>query len=87
MVPMASAQLELVSGTPDWKLDRQTIEVGRAGIAKARAALESASERLEARQVTARPPQQAYGPIGVQTDAQTGSQTVVQLTIELPMAA
>lgn len=36
---MASAQLQLIETDPSWKLDRHTVEVGRAGIARARAAL------------------------------------------------
>lgn len=77
MFPMATAQLELISGRPDWKLDRQTIEVGRAGIAKARAALELATERVEAKALateTAVARHESY-------------QVVTQLTIDLPVAA
>ncbi len=36
---MATAQLQLIQSEPDWKLDQHTIDVGRAGIAQARAAL------------------------------------------------
>lgn len=36
---MATAQLQLIQSEPDWKLDPHTIEIGRAGIAQARAAL------------------------------------------------
>ena len=39
---MASSQLQLIHSDDSWKLDRHTIEVGRAGIAAARAALASA---------------------------------------------
>jgi hypothetical protein len=39
---MASAQLQLIETEESWKLDAHTIEVGRAGIAAARAALASA---------------------------------------------
>lgn len=39
---MASAQLQLIHSEDSWKLDRHTIEVGRAGIAAARAALAGA---------------------------------------------
>jgi hypothetical protein len=45
---MASAQLQLVSNGQSWKLDRRTIEVGRAGLAKARAALAAASTTTDA---------------------------------------
>ncbi|MGH1489266.1 MAG: hypothetical protein ACRBK7_07730 [Acidimicrobiales bacterium] len=41
---MASAQLQLITTERIWKLDRQTVAVGRAGIAQARAALEAASD-------------------------------------------
>ncbi len=40
---MASAQLQLITIDHTWKLDRQTVEVGRAGIAQARAALAAAT--------------------------------------------
>lgn len=40
---MASAQLQLVTNDHTWKLDRETVAVGRAGIAQARAALEAAT--------------------------------------------
>lgn len=36
---MATAQLQLIQSEPNWKLDQHTIEVGRAGLAQARAAL------------------------------------------------
>ena len=36
------AQLTLIE-TPDWQIDEHTREVGRQGIARARAALEAAS--------------------------------------------
>ncbi len=41
---MASAQLQLIDTERPWKLDRRTVEIGRAGVAKARAALAAASE-------------------------------------------
>ena len=44
---MASAQLQLITTDASWKLDRRTVEVGRAGIAKARAALAAASDLPE----------------------------------------
>ncbi|MDH3295846.1 MAG: hypothetical protein OER95_16125 [Acidimicrobiia bacterium] len=40
---MASAQLQLIETEESWKLDAHTIEVGRAGIAAARAALAKAA--------------------------------------------
>jgi hypothetical protein len=40
---MASAQLQLISTDAAWKLDRRTVQVGRAGVAKARAALAAAT--------------------------------------------
>ena len=49
---MASAQLQLIHSDDSWKLDRHTIEVGRAGIAAAREALANAhskGEPIEAR--------------------------------------
>ncbi len=79
MVHMASAQLQLISSHTNWKLDRETIEVGRAGIAKARAALELAHERAEARTVTAEPTM-------ISVSAGGGS-TATQLVIELPELA
>ncbi|MEL6983191.1 MAG: hypothetical protein AAFO29_12270 [Actinomycetota bacterium] len=39
---MASAQLQLINTERPWKLDRRTVEIGRAGLAQARAALEAA---------------------------------------------
>ena len=39
---MKSAQLQLISTEQSWKLDEHTIEVGRAGLAAARAALANA---------------------------------------------
>lgn len=39
---MATAQLQLISTDQTWKLDVRTVEIGRAGIAQARAALASA---------------------------------------------
>lgn len=41
---MASAQLQLIHTNHNWKLDQQTVKVGRAGIAQARAALEAATK-------------------------------------------
>jgi hypothetical protein len=38
-------QLVLLEQEPDWRLDAQTREVGRAGLAMARAALRAAAER------------------------------------------
>jgi hypothetical protein len=40
---MASAQLQLIDTDRPWKLDRHTVEVGRAGVARARAALAAAT--------------------------------------------
>ncbi len=40
---MAIAQLQLNSAPTEWKLDRRTIEIGRAGLAKARQALAEAA--------------------------------------------
>jgi len=40
---MASAQLQLIDTDRPWKLDRHTVEIGRAGIARARAALAAAT--------------------------------------------
>ncbi len=40
---MASAQLQLIDTHRPWKLDRRTVEVGRAGLAQARAALAAAT--------------------------------------------
>ncbi len=40
---MASAQLQLITTDTTWKLDRRTVEIGRAGIAQARAALAAAT--------------------------------------------
>jgi hypothetical protein len=40
---MKSAQLQLINTEQSWKLDEHTIEVGRAGIAAARAALANAA--------------------------------------------
>ncbi len=45
-----NAQLRLITFENDWQLDRQTISVGKAGLARARAILETKSspeERLE----------------------------------------
>jgi hypothetical protein len=38
-------QLALLEPEPDWRLDEQTREVGRAGVAQARAALRAAAGR------------------------------------------
>lgn len=43
LIPMTSAQLELINPDRSWKLDRRTVEVGRAGLAQARAALAAAT--------------------------------------------
>ncbi len=40
---MASAQLQLIDTERTWKLDRRTVEIGRAGVARARAALAAAT--------------------------------------------
>lgn len=40
---MASAQLQLIDTNRPWKLDRRTVEIGRAGLAQARAALAAAT--------------------------------------------
>lgn len=40
---MTSAQLELISTDRAWKLDQRTVEIGRAGLAQARAALAAAT--------------------------------------------
>lgn len=40
---MASAQLELIYSDHTWKLDRRTVQIGRAGVAQARAALAAAT--------------------------------------------
>lgn len=40
---MASAQLQLLDTERPWKLDRRTVEIGRAGLAQARAALAAAT--------------------------------------------
>ncbi len=39
---MATAQLQLSTADTGWKLDRRTIEIGRAGLAQAREALDKA---------------------------------------------
>ncbi len=41
---MASAQLQLIYTDRTWKLDRRTVQIGRAGIAQARAALAAATK-------------------------------------------
>jgi hypothetical protein len=38
-------QLALLEPEPEWRLDERTREVGRAGVAKARAALRAAAAR------------------------------------------
>jgi hypothetical protein len=40
---MASAQLQLIDTDRPWKLDRRTVEIGRAGVARAREALAAAA--------------------------------------------
>lgn len=40
---MTSAQLQLITTDRAWKLDKRTVEVGRAGLAQARAALAAAT--------------------------------------------
>lgn len=49
MVPMNTAQLQLVPGTTasPWRLSHETRRIGRAGIAEARAAL-AARETIDA---------------------------------------
>lgn len=42
-------QLLLLDTEPDWRLDEQTRAAGRAGIAEARRALQSALRRAETR--------------------------------------
>lgn len=44
---MTSAQLELITSDRDWKLDERTVEIGRAGLAKARAALAAATPIID----------------------------------------
>lgn len=44
---MASAQLQLIETEHAWKLDRRTVEIGKAGIAQARAALAKATQVSE----------------------------------------
>jgi hypothetical protein len=44
---MTSAQLELITTDRAWKLDKRTVEIGRAGLAQARAALAAATEVKE----------------------------------------
>ncbi len=39
---MATAQLQLTTAPREWKLDERTIEIGRVGLAQARAALAQA---------------------------------------------
>jgi hypothetical protein len=41
-------QLVLLEQEPEWRLDEHTREVGRAGLAKARAALREAAQRSAA---------------------------------------
>jgi hypothetical protein len=45
---MATAQLALITPERSWKLDRQTVEVGRAGVAQARAVLAEIEARRAA---------------------------------------
>lgn len=40
---MPSAQLQLIDTDRPWKLDRRTVEIGRAGVARAREALAAAT--------------------------------------------
>lgn len=47
---MATAQLQLIDTEGLWKLDRRTVEIGKAGVAKARAALAAATALAEAEQ-------------------------------------
>lgn len=48
MVPMAR-QLDLLPPVdPDWRIDDETREIGRRGLAKARAALDAAQARADA---------------------------------------
>jgi hypothetical protein len=49
MTRTAHRQLPLWTGGDDWRLDDRTREVGRRGVAEARAALEAARRRAEAR--------------------------------------
>ena len=44
---MSTGQLQLIHSEDSWKLDRHTIEIGRAGIAAARAALAQAKTSAE----------------------------------------
>ncbi len=39
---MSTRQLQLIHSEESWKLDQHTIEIGRAGVAAARAALANA---------------------------------------------
>ncbi len=41
LVLMKTTQLHLVSNPPSWKLDDQTRDIGRKGLAQARAALQA----------------------------------------------
>lgn len=50
---MTSAQLQLIHSNDTWKLDRRTVEIGRAGIAQARAALDAAEEPPYTKLITA----------------------------------
>ena len=43
---MPSAQLQLIDTDRPWKLDRRTVEIGRAGVARARAALAAATSQV-----------------------------------------
>ncbi len=44
---MATAQLKLIETERSWKLDRRTVEIGRAGLAQARAALAAATSSTD----------------------------------------
>ncbi len=52
---MASAQLQLIDTERPWKLDRRTVEIGRAGLAQARAALAAANTIAPAEQASVSP--------------------------------
>jgi hypothetical protein len=49
MLLLMERQLVLLEPEPDWKLDEQTRAVGRAGLAEARQALQSALLRTDER--------------------------------------
>jgi hypothetical protein len=48
-----ATQLVLLETSPDWKLDRETREVGRKGLAEARAALRQAGQQTGPRRTQA----------------------------------